>query len=1231
MKKNYTTSFIPLLACVLAIMMTFPPGQLYAQWSIYDGSVSPEALAPRPFMRATNVFTAPDVFENHNLIITEPGVPANSLLRMTNAIASTQFFWRMNYAAFGTAPNTFPAIDVTNLTVVVRARGHADRTHALDMDLDYNGQRSRLSVTTATRLARIRNGTGPANVRLPVAPTEWVIYRFAMTATETRVFVNENPVPVMVFTPATGTNRHFRIGDGDSGANFGSDIDWIIWDVTGSHAPGEGTTVPFAELTPQWDIRLQNLLVDGNPIPGFHPAVVHYEVILPSAAVNPPLIIANAQLASSSVVITQATAIPGTATIAVTSEDGLTTRTYSVLFRKRSSNANLATLTMGGTPLAGFNPEVTTYDIALPVGTTAAPAIAATVAEWSSTMAITQATAVPGTGTVLITAEDGTTRTYTLNFRHASTNANLASLMVGGTPVVGFSPTVTTYEVALPPATTVAPTVTATTADARATAAITQAAAIPGAATVRVTAEDGTTVVTYTINFRLQSVNANLANLLVGGTAVAGFNPDVTSYNVMLAAGTTVAPTVTAVLADTRAGMIITQAPTVPGRATVAVTAEDGVTSRTYTVNFSLVPNNWNTYDGSLMPNTLTPRPFITAISPFDAAHNAIIGEPLIPGNTLLRMNNTAPATQFKWRMNFAAFGTAPEPTFPAIDVTNLTVLVRARGHADRTHALDLDLDYNGQRSRLSVTTATRLARIRNGTGPANVRLPVAPTEWVIYRFAMTATETRVFVNENPVPVMVFTPATGTNRHFRIGDGDSGANFGSDIDWIIWDVTGSHAPGEGTTVPFAELTPQWDIRLQNLLVDGNPIPGFHPAVVHYEVILPSAAVNPPLIIANAQLASSSVVITQATAIPGTATIAVTSEDGLTTRTYSVLFRKRSSNANLATLTMGGTPLAGFNPEVTTYDIALPVGTTAAPAIAATVAEWSSTMAITQATAVPGTGTVLITAEDGTTRTYTLNFRHASTNANLASLMVGGTPVVGFSPTVTTYEVALPPATTVAPTVTATTADARATAAITQAAAIPGAATVRVTAEDGTTVVTYTINFRLQSVNANLANLLVGGTAVAGFNPDVTSYNVMLAAGTTVAPTVTAVLADTRAGMIITQAPTVPGRATVAVTAEAGNQRTYEVNFSTDPTGVEIPLERLFRVFPNPATNFLNLEWSGREMAEMEIINTKGLVILRQTIDSQNTRIDIGHLPMGIYILRIRTANEQAHKTFIKQQ
>ncbi|HSV77510.1 MAG TPA: T9SS type A sorting domain-containing protein [Bacteroidales bacterium] len=1147
--KTYYLKMNRIVLAAIMLLVAFT-GTVNAQWSIYDGGVSPEVLTPRPFVRATNLFTAPDVFADHNVIVSEPGIPTNNLLRMSNTMPATQFLWRMNFMSFGTDP-VHPAIDVTNLTVVMRVRGHVGRTHALDFDMNYNGERTRVSVNTADRLGRIRNGTG-TNRPMPVPTTEWVIYRFAMTDTQTRVFVNENPVPVMTITPGTGGDRHFRIGDGASGETFGADTDWVIWDITGAYAPGEGTAVPFSALTPGWDVRLSDLQVAGTQVAGFHPAVTNYEVVLPAGTATAiPQITATANLAATPVAITQATTLPGVATITVTSEDGLTTRTYLVHLRVGSANADLSAITAGGTALAGFDPAITTYEMILPAATTTPPTVAATLADIQATMVLTQAAAIPGTATIVVTSDDRTTtKTYTINFRHRSTNANLSGITVGGNALAGFDPAVTSYDFPLPLATTTPPTVAATLADGRSTMVLTQATAIPGSATIVVTAEDGATTRTYTINFRHLGTNANLSGITVGGIPIPGFAAGTLVYNVTLPFGTNIPPVVAATLADPRATISsITQATTIPGTATILVTAEDGSTTLTYTVNFTLEQLNWNFYDGGVSPEVLTPRPFIRATNIFTAPdvfadHNVIVSEPGVPANNLLRMNNTMAGTQFLWRMNFAAITGPPE--FPAIDVTNLTVVMRVRGHADRTHALDFDLDYNGERARVSVNTADRLGRIRNGTG-TNRPMPVPTTEWVIYRFAMTDTQTRVFVNENPVPVLTITPVTeATNRHFRIGDGDTGQTFGADIDWVIWDITGAFAPGEGSRVPFETITPQWDIRLTDLSVAGTTITGFHPAVTNYEVVYQVGTTEIPQITASA-MPGATVAITQATTLPGVATVAVSSPDGLTTRTYLVHLHVVSTNVNLSAITIGGTPLAGFDPVKTTYEVALPPATTVPPTVAATRADWRSAMVVTQATA------------------------------------------------------------------------------------IPGAATVVVTAEDGITARTYTINFRYQSANADLATLLVGGTAVAGFSPTVFAYNVVLAAGTTVAPAITATAADARATIAITQAAVVPGRATVVVTAEAGNQLTYEVNFTTDPTLVASPLDRLFRVFPNPASSNLNLEWAGHERAELEIISTTGKVMLRKTIDSRQVNIDIGHLAPGVYIIQLTSGHQQARSMFIKRE
>lgn len=82
--------------------------------------------------------------------------------------------------------------------------------------------------------------------------------------------------------------------------------------------------------------------------------------------------------------------------------------------------------------------------------------------------------------------------------------------------------------------------------------------------------------------------DASLSDLLVDGTTVDEFDPDTTTYNVELPAGTAIVPAVTFTLNDSAASADVTDAATLPGTATVEVTAEDGETTRTYTINFTL-------------------------------------------------------------------------------------------------------------------------------------------------------------------------------------------------------------------------------------------------------------------------------------------------------------------------------------------------------------------------------------------------------------------------------------------------------------------------------------------------------------------------------------------------------------------------------------------------------------------------------------------------------------------
>jgi len=89
--------------------------------------------------------------------------------------------------------------------------------------------------------------------------------------------------------------------------------------------------------------------------------------------------------------------------------------------------------------------------------------------------------------------------------------------------------------------------------------------------------------------------DATLSNLTIDGTTVEGFAADIFSIHHKAAGrGSRSSPTVTATATDSKATVEITQATALDGTnnvATVKVTAEDGITVKTYTVTFTLAEN----------------------------------------------------------------------------------------------------------------------------------------------------------------------------------------------------------------------------------------------------------------------------------------------------------------------------------------------------------------------------------------------------------------------------------------------------------------------------------------------------------------------------------------------------------------------------------------------------------------------------------------------------------------
>jgi alpha-glucuronidase len=182
----------------------------------------------------------------------------------------------------------------------------------------------------------------------------------------------------------------------------------------------------------------------------------------------------------------------------------------------------------------------------------------------------------------------------------------------------------------------------------------------------------------------------------------------------------------------------------------------------------------------------------------------------------------------------------------------------------------------------------------------------------------------------------------------------------------------------------------------------------------------------------------------------------------------------------------------------------------------------------------------------------------------ARIVVAGKTIGGFNLSSSAYTI--PVHSGDSPTITGVLpADPAATYTIvSQAAAVPGTAVVKVTKDDffGPLVKNYTFNF---VADTTLRSLKVDGTEIV--KPDTLSYDAVMKTAPDTVPTVQAAAADPAATVTVNQASTPTGAATVVV-GSGGASTTYTVNLDTENGGDDFngaaldPKWRIVR--PDPA-------------------------------------------------------------------
>lgn len=120
-------------------------------------------------------------------------------------------------------------------------------------------------------------------------------------------------------------------------------------------------------VTPATDATLAAITVNGQPLAGFSPTTTSYSGI-PIAADSIPTVAATTTDAKAAATIGAFDAASGTVTVSVRAEDPTVTKTYTLAFTydARSTDASLGSLTVNGTPVAGFSPDTLAYTV--PVG-----------------------------------------------------------------------------------------------------------------------------------------------------------------------------------------------------------------------------------------------------------------------------------------------------------------------------------------------------------------------------------------------------------------------------------------------------------------------------------------------------------------------------------------------------------------------------------------------------------------------------------------------------------------------------------------------------------------------------------------------------------------------------------------------------------------------------------------------------------------------------------------------
>lgn len=848
-------------------------------------------------------------------------------------------------------------------------------------------------------------------------------------------------------------------------------------------------------------------------VSNFSPSTYNYKVELPYGSKGVPTVEAEKQEDEQTISYSQPASLADKATITVTAANGTSKQAYNLTFEiAKLADNTLKDIQVNGKSIPGFTPSQAVYKVSLPTSTTTMPTVTpvSAYADGEQTIVHKAPPTIDGGAYTLSVTTPGNTvaKVYKLNFKlEASSYSYLKDLKVGDY-IKNFEPTNTTYYVHLPLGTTALPDITWTVGDEyqQVVKSDLGAGVVDGTVRVTVTAGNGDQTV-YKIVFSTEkSERSTLKGIQIGGVDLEGFDPDVTTYAYALPVGTTTLPEITPIPGDEYQTISVTTAG-LNGKTRITVTAGNGTTT-IYQIAFSVATFSDNTLQGIYLDGVL--------IEGFEAEKEEYYVN--LPQGTTVR-----PAVTYQ--LVNENLQTASVRDFSGLN-GDYKITVRPQSGASRTYIIHFSVATSSNTDLLMIyLNGVEIPGFRSDSLNYIDSLPEGVTTIPTVTFKKAEESQRVLsVLENKVQRITVTAESGAKKEYTIRfiprasanaflnmiylDGVVLPGFKKEVLEYSYPLTGEtcpaitvdKAPGQQVTItaPFGagdaiiKVLPEdgsgntytihliakatSSAQLASIAIDGVSIPGFRSDSMNYKATYEKVF---PTVTYTKKDVSQTVQILWKDSV---AWLHVADTLG-NKAAYSVAFSRIYSGDNtLVAIYANGTMIEGFNPATLNYSYELNAGSDY-PEITYEAKEEAQVVFFGQLAA--GKWGITVMAEDGTIANYTVQYNLAKyADATLKNMsVVDKTLSPAFDSITFSYNVNIDEGEAL-PQILVETREGQ-TVYINNVDA--DHQEVKVFAESGATN-TYNIAYtRSVSNNALLADILIDGVSLAGFDSEVFTY------------------------------------------------------------------------------------------------------------------------------------------------